>query len=102
LGCASCRKLLTMNCVIHRGLLRYVCGVKLWCMLLANWNCVYHLVCLECRKCTSKCKCERRIVTTLVWGSAVGWLPAEMMVSCCYTCRGVYQMYRLAQHKGER
>ena len=54
LGCARCRKLLPMICVIQRGLLRYVCHVKLCCMLLANWNCVYHLVCVECRNCTSK------------------------------------------------
>jgi len=65
LGCARCRKLLTMNCVIHRGLLRYVCRVKFWRMSLANWNFMCHLVCLECRKYTSKYTCERRIVNNL-------------------------------------
>ena len=48
---------------------RYVCHVKWWCMLLVNWKSVYNLVCLECRKCTSKYKCGHRIVLTVVWGS---------------------------------
>jgi hypothetical protein len=72
LGCARCRQLLTVNRVIHRGLtVKVCCHVKLCCMLLANWNCVYHLVCVECRKYTSKHTCERRIVTRLVWGSVM-------------------------------
>ena len=53
LGCARCSKVLSMYHVIHRGLLRFVVHVKLCHMLLANWNCVCHLACVECRKCTS-------------------------------------------------
>jgi len=31
----------------------------------------------------------------------VGGLSAEMMVSCCYTCRCVYLMSRLVQQRGK-
>jgi hypothetical protein len=84
---------------------KWWCHVEWWCMLPVNWNSVYHLVCLECRKCTSKYTCEHRIVLTVVWGSTewvwVG-LPGEVMVVDCYTCRCVGQMSRLAQHTGKK